>query len=267
MTLTLQRPTGTVAYDVEGSGDLVVCVPGMGDLRQTYRFLAPALVAAGHRVATTDLRGHGDSSADFDAYGTEATASDVEALVEQLGGPAVLVGSSMAAGAVVQVAARRPDLVSGLALLGPFVREPQTGTLTRLLMRAAMVPLWAGAVWSAYLPSLYPATRPDDFAAYRTQVRAALRRPGHAAAFSRTTRASQAGTERVLDDVHVPVLVVMGADDPDWKDPAGEARWIGDRLSGEVVLVPECGHYPQSQRLDVVLPAVTAFTRRVAARA
>ena len=35
----------------------------MGDLRSVYRFLAPELVGAGYRVATMDLRGHGDSDA------------------------------------------------------------------------------------------------------------------------------------------------------------------------------------------------------------
>ncbi len=267
MTSTLQRPDGTVAYDVEGDVPLVVCVPGMGDLRRTYRFLQPALVGAGHRVATTDLRGHGDSSTDFADYGTEATAGDVEALVEQLGGPAVLIGNSMAAGSVLQVAARRPDLVSGVVLLGPFVREHEVGRLTRLLLRASVVPLWAAASWSAYLPKLYAGRTPADLPAYRAEVKAALRRPGHAVAFSRTTRASQVATERVLRDVTAPVQVVMGTLDPDFPDPAAEAAWIAAQLHGEVVLVPECGHYPQSQRIDLVGPAVTAFAGRVTAGA
>ncbi|MGB2839556.1 MAG: alpha/beta hydrolase, partial [Actinomycetes bacterium] len=59
-TMTTPRPTtqfltrgsDVVAYDVQGEGPLVVAVPGMGDLRTTYRFLAPTLVAAGFRVAT-----------------------------------------------------------------------------------------------------------------------------------------------------------------------------------------------------------------------
>ncbi len=73
--------------------------------------------------------------------------------------------------------------------------------------------------------------------------------------------------ERVLDDVAAPVLVVMGADDPDFPDPAAEAQWIADRLHGEVLLVPECGHYPQSQRVDLVGPTLTAFARRAGSRA
>ena len=61
-TLYLDRPEGRVGYDVAGDGQLVVLVPGMGDLRAAYRFLAPALRDAGYRVATTDLHGHGDSA-------------------------------------------------------------------------------------------------------------------------------------------------------------------------------------------------------------
>jgi hypothetical protein len=40
----LCRPEGDVAYEVRGSGPLIVCVPGMGDLRASYRFLMPELV-------------------------------------------------------------------------------------------------------------------------------------------------------------------------------------------------------------------------------
>src|SRR5580704_19993 len=101
----LTRPGGRIAYDVDGAGPLVLLVPGMGDLRSTYRFLAPSLIEAGYRVVATDLRGHGDSDTTFDAYGDVQTSSDIVALVEQLGGSAVIVGNSMGAGAAVLVAA------------------------------------------------------------------------------------------------------------------------------------------------------------------
>src|SRR5450755_3526541 len=109
----LSRPEGGIGYDVAGDGSLVVLVPGMGDLRAGYRFLARALRAAGYRVACTDLRGHGDSDAAFTSYGDEETADDVAALISELGGPGVIVGNSMAAGSAVLAAARRPGLVSG----------------------------------------------------------------------------------------------------------------------------------------------------------
>jgi pimeloyl-ACP methyl ester carboxylesterase len=124
----------------------------MGDLRAGYRFLA--VRDAGYRVACTDLRGHGDSDTTFASYGDAETASDIIALVEQLGGPAIIVGNSMGAGAGALAAAMEPSLVRGLVLLGPFVRNGQTSTLQRLMLRVAMAPPWAATSWKAYMPKL-----------------------------------------------------------------------------------------------------------------
>jgi pimeloyl-ACP methyl ester carboxylesterase len=63
------------------------------------------------------------------------------------------------------------------------------------------------------------------------------------------------------------VLVVMGERDPDFADPAAEARWIAERLHGEVVLVPGAGHYPQVEEPDTVNPPLVEFARQVTARA
>ncbi len=104
-TSYLTRPGGRIGYDIGGEGPLVLLVPGMGDLRAGYRFLAPALRQAGYRVACTDLRGHGDSDTTFTSYGDAETAADLIALIEKLGGPAVIAGNSMGAGAAALAAA------------------------------------------------------------------------------------------------------------------------------------------------------------------
>jgi pimeloyl-ACP methyl ester carboxylesterase len=59
----------------------------------------------------------------------------------------------------------------------------------------------------------------------------------------------------------------MGELDRDFDDPAAEAAWIAGKLGGEVLMVPESGHYPHAQRPDLVVPAVTEFARKVTARA
>src|SRR5579859_6255121 len=129
MTEFVDIEGGRIAYEVTGSGPLVVLSPGMGDLRQAYRFLAPKLAQAGYRVASADLRGHGESSMGWKSVtGTEAItrtdiAGDLLALVEHLGGPAVIVGQSISGGAATIAAAQRPDLVSGIIEINPFTRE------------------------------------------------------------------------------------------------------------------------------------------------
>lgn len=260
----LARPGGRIAYEVAGEGPLVVLVPGMGDLRASYRLLAPLLVASGYRVALTDLRGHGDSDPTFDSYGDLETAGDIAALVETLGAPAVLVGNSMGAGAAVCVAADRPELVSGLVLLGPFVRDADVGALTRALMRVALATPWAATTWKAYLPRLYAGRRPDDLDSHVDRVVASMRRAGYARAFSRTARISHAPAQARIGKVAVPTLVVMGERDPDFGDPRAEATWIADAVGGTVAMVPDAGHYPQSQQPEAVADAVLGLLAQAA---
>ena len=59
---------GRIAYEVIGQGPLVVLSPGMADTRSSYRFLAPLIADAGYRVASVDLRGHGESSTGWGSY-------------------------------------------------------------------------------------------------------------------------------------------------------------------------------------------------------
>ena len=261
-TKYLSLAEGNVAYDVQGTGPLVVLVPGMGELRSSYRFLAPALMDAGYTVASTDLRGHGDSDTTFSSYGDIETAADVSALIAELDGLAVIVGNSLAAGAAVIVASDHPEQVTGLVLVGPFVRNPPANAVTRGLFRVMMAPLWIASVWKAYMPTLYAGRKPVDFDEYRTRVVASLRRPAYGKAFSLTTRQTDhAPAEARLGGVTAPVLVIMGERDPDFKDPAAEARFIGETLDGEVVMVAEAGHYPQSQQPEITATAVLGFLK------
>jgi pimeloyl-ACP methyl ester carboxylesterase len=258
----LQRPEGRLAYDLtDGSGPLVVCLPGMAELRSSYRHLVPLLTARGYRVATLDLRGHGDSDATFSAYDDEALASDVLALVEELGEPAYLVGNSMGAGAAVIAAARQPDAVLGLALIGPFVRNPTGGRIALLLYRLMLTKPWGPAALMAYYPKWLPGVRPEGYDEHRAAVAENLRRPGHWKAFVQTSRTTHDPAEASLGDVRAPAVVVMGADDVDWKDPAAEARWIGEQLGAEVLMAPGVGHYPQAQAPALVADAVDRLAR------
>ena len=128
------RPEGTIAYDdSHGDGELVIMWPGMGALRTEYRFLAPALVDAGYRAVTADLRGHGESSADWSEYTLPAVGQDILALIDHLdAGPAHVIGTSFSPGAAVWAAAERPEAIRSLILIGAFVRDTPPSTMKSL---------------------------------------------------------------------------------------------------------------------------------------
>jgi pimeloyl-ACP methyl ester carboxylesterase len=133
---------------------------------------------------------------------------------------------------------------------------------TVALMRTVTAPLWAAAFWKSYLPSLYAGRKPADQTQFAAAAHAAMSRKGYASSFSKTARLSHDPAEAVLTEVHAPVLVVMGELDPDFPKPADEAAWITQQLNAEVLMVPESGHYPQSQQPELVNPAVVAFLNK-----
>ena len=262
-TERLERPGGHIAYDMRGSGPLVACIPGMGDVCSVYRFLAPGLVEAGFRVSTMDLRGHGDSAATFEHYDDVAAGTDLVALVEHLGGPAILVGDSMGAGAAAWAAAEAPAQVAGLVLIGPFVRNPPVSRLAMVAFRLALMRPWGYAAWKAYYRSLYPGRRPADLAKHQVRIQKSLHMRGHWRAFIATTHTSHAPVEARLGEIRAPTLVLMGDHDSDFPDPEAEARLVGERLGAEVIMVSGAGHYPQAQYPEVVTPAIISFAREV----
>ena len=257
----LTRPEGRIAYSDAGSGPLIVAAPGMGDLRSTYDDVAPALVEAGYRVVVTDLRGHGDSDTTFRTHGDDATGADLLALVEHLdAGPAVLLGSSMGASAAAWAAAERPDLVRGLILLSPYLRQPGSAALQRVMRvvyRVLLARPWGAAFWGSFYSSISKGRRSPRHAEHVAAVRDALREPGHLRSFRDLAVAlDHSVVEARLPAVQAPALVVVGALDPDFSDPAAELAWGADAIGARALLIPEVGHYPQHQAPDVVLPAV-----------
>ncbi|MDM7830724.1 alpha/beta fold hydrolase [Cellulomonas edaphi] len=263
----LPRPEGRVAYTVDGpdSAPLVLLVPGMGDLRSTWRDLTPALLDAGYRVAVTDLRGHGDSDTTFRTHGDEATASDVVALLEHLGGPAVLVGHSMGAGAVTLVAAERPDLVAGLVLSGPFLRDPELSRTSRAIIRASYPVLfarpWGARVWAGYYRKTLNRGRTSPWLdEHVADLRERLADPAHLRQFRMLCRQlTHAPVAARVGDVRAPALAFVGTVDPDFHDPVAEGAWIGEAIGAEVVMVPDAAHYPHHQAADVVVPRTLHF--------
>ncbi len=260
----LARAEGRLAYTDEGTGPLVVASPGMGDLRATYDDVAPHLVAAGYRVVVMDLRGHGDSDTTFSTHGDEATASDYVALVEHLdAGPAVLLGSSMAASAAVVAAAERPDLVRGLVLLDGFLREPSSPAklrAMRVLYRLALARPWGAAFWASFYGSLNKGRTPARLADHQAAIRASLAEPGRLRSFrDLTLQLDHRVVEPRVAQVQAPALAIFGALDPDYADPAAEAAWAQESLGATTLVLPEMGHYPQLQAPEEVVAATLAF--------
>jgi pimeloyl-ACP methyl ester carboxylesterase len=103
--------------DYGGSGQPILLVHGLGGSIANWDLVGPRLTSLG-RVVAIDLPGFGLSPPGPD-WSLETHAGTVIDAIQHLGTPVVLVGNSMGALLSEIVAARRPDLVTALALICP----------------------------------------------------------------------------------------------------------------------------------------------------
>jgi pimeloyl-ACP methyl ester carboxylesterase len=262
----LDLPDGRLAYDDTGDGPLIIATPAMLDLRSELRFLVPLLVDAGFRVVTVDQRGMGETSGEWPEYGSEPLAHDLMALIRHLdAGPAIIYGTSNGAAAGVYVAAEAPDLVRGLVLAGPFVRDGKTSWLQARLMSIMKIPFLTLPIYMSYYPKWEPKRpRVADFDEHVAKLRANLSEASRrevikAYLLEQTHRESEAR----LGKVDVPSLVIMGTEDVDWPDPEAEARWIVSQLGSQLLLLDGTGHHPHVECPRDVAEAVADFAHQL----
>jgi pimeloyl-ACP methyl ester carboxylesterase len=256
---------GKLAYEVGGDGATILCLPGMGDLRQEYDRLAPALVEAGFRVIVADLRGHGDSSTGWERYDVAALASDIEPLLNAEGiEKALLIGCSISGASTAYFTSQHPERVAGLVGISPIRRVPFTGlkgVVMPLVLRVLLMQPWGIAAWGWYYRSLYPYNPPNDLDEYVARLQTNLQEPGRFAALS-----AMAFTGRHPDHlsrIRVPVLDFLGTADPDYDDPQAEADWLKSLMpQDEVHLLQGLGHYPHREQPESLLPHLLNFAHQ-----
>lgn len=266
-TKFLQIPEGKIAYDDTASGrgpnePLVVCAPGMGDVRGMFRFLVPQLAAEGYRVVTMDNRGHGESSVGWKDHSVVGIGSDILALIRHLNaGPAIVIGHSISAGGAIWAALHGQELVSALVLIGPGVNGHISSSM-QLLTKVLFARPWGPAAWIWYYGQLYPSRKPADWAEYTAALGRSIKQPGRLEALQQMMASINTAPKLDLEKVRVPALVVMGSKDPDNKpDAEAEARRLADSMRGSYAMVEGAGHYPHVEMPEVTIPKITAFLK------
>ena len=204
-------------------GRPVVLVHGLASTSRLWDGVAEHLATRGRHSVSVDLRGHGESDAPDAGYDTSTAADDLIALVPQVSDvPVTLAGQSWGGNVALQVAARRPDLVAGLALVdGGWI------TLHRRF-----------ATWDEAAEMLAPA--PIDglpWTLFREMVTSSLVDfpPGAVDAATSVVRVTDDGTirRRLTIDRHMQILRSMWDDDP--------AKWYPEVVAPTLLLPAVAG--------------------------
>jgi pimeloyl-ACP methyl ester carboxylesterase len=143
----------------------VLLLPGGGQTRHSWRRVAEAIAAAGHRAISLDLRGHGESGwADAGGYAADAFVGDVVEVAAAMPTPPVIVGASLGGLSAAVAAGENPGMPLRALVLVDIVPHARADGIAKI--RAFMgagnagfdSPEQAAANVTAYLPHRPPRT-------------------------------------------------------------------------------------------------------------
>ena len=134
--LVVPRPDVRLAVDVAGEGPAVVCCHGFPDLAHGWRFVLPALAAAGFQALAPDQRGYGDTGGPdaVEAYDIHRLTGDLVGLLDVLGiERAVFMGHDWGGTVAWMTALLHPARVAGvIGVNTPHYPRPSTAPIARL---------------------------------------------------------------------------------------------------------------------------------------
>ncbi|WP_214366726.1 alpha/beta fold hydrolase [Pseudonocardia sp. H11422] len=229
-----------LAVEIDGEGAAVLLVHGLGGTSNFYQVQADAL-AGGFQVIRPDLEGSGRSPVTGE-LSIDGYADDLAALLDGLGVTgARVVGHSMGTLVVRTLAAKRPDLVSSLVLLGA-VREPvEAGRQAQRDRAAVLREKGTAAVAPGVVANALSETtrreRPEVAAFVRELV---MRQDPEG--YARSCEALAGAGDRGPIDPALPLLLITGDDDKVGPPEAG--RELAEAHgNARVEILPGVGHW------------------------
>ncbi|MFW2513008.1 alpha/beta fold hydrolase [Demequina sp. SO4-13] len=218
-------------------------VHGIG---MSHRYLSRLHGALGAKATTVslDLPGHGGLPKPGLDVDVPLMARGIAGAIESLDvGPVVVIGHSMGAQWVAELAHQRPDLVKAVVLIGPVV-DSRRRTLPAQMAALARDTFGESARVNGIVATDY----------FRCGVPWYLAQARHMLRYA---------IEDTLEQLTAPVLIIRGA-----RDPIAGSEWcrqLGDRAAGSrLVEIPRHHHVVQESAPREVAAAIQSFVTDLA---
>ncbi len=253
----------TIAYALHGNGpERVLVMHDWNGDHTTYDPIIPYLDGSVFTYAFVDLRGYGKSRDMTGEYTVNEVAKDCLEVADELGWQRFhLIGHSMTGMATQRIALDAPSRVrsaiavcavsaAGFAMddetWGFFSSTTENDDAFRELIKVVTGGLsdqWGGVK----LRQNRETTAPEC-------------RLGYLAMFSRTNFAKE------VRGLETPYLVVVGENDTEGLDEAAmKDTFLAWHPNAELVMIPNCGHYPMQECPPFFATVIESFLRKQAA--
>lgn len=244
-----------LAYDVAGSGPLLVLLHSTVCDRRMWDPQWPVFADAGYRVVRCDFRGFGATPV---PQGPHNDADDVLEVADSLdAGPVALVGASGGGKVALEIAARWPRRVTALALVCAAMPGHEPTDALRGFWQREEELIEADDIAGAAELNVATWLGPEASEATRERVRLMQR---HAFEVQLAAPAEYAPVKAAVDlhAITAASLVISGAKDlPDFQLIA--ARLAALLPGARLVELPWAGHLPTLERPQELSALLTAF--------
>ncbi|MFM0402581.1 alpha/beta fold hydrolase [Paraburkholderia aspalathi] len=248
-----------IAVEVEGDGQAVVCIHGLGGSSNNW---TPVLSAfEGMKVVRPELPGSARSVLPSERLSIHFYVETLAGVLGELGvSKAHVVAHSVGTIVAQHLAIKHPELVKSLALFGPLLAPPEQGR-PGIQARAALsrekgiagVQEIADAIVKGATSAETKAQRPVTIALVRESV---MRQSPEGYAQSCEALAGAQAAE--VEKISVPTLLVTGDEDGVGQPTAVKA--IGERIAGsKVTVLSGCGHWTTFEKPAECADELKAF--------
>ena len=264
---SLDTPTGVrLEGERTGTGVPVVLLHGLTATRRYVLMGSRYLARAGTEIIGYDARGHGSSSPAPapTAYEYADMVGDLEAVIDAVGGPVVLVGNSMGAATSAAYALRQPEQVAALVQVTPGFSGTGRDDHEMGDWDALADGLERGGV-EGFMEAFEPPSEPRFREPALKFTRQRLERHEHLDAVANALRVVPRSVAfdglRALRALSMPALVIGSRDESDPGHPLALAEAYAENLPNAELLVEDPGQSPIAWQGAQLSRAIEAFLR------
>jgi pimeloyl-ACP methyl ester carboxylesterase len=255
-TRTVRSADGTaIAYERSGDGPALILVLGAFCDRATTRSAA-ALLARDFTVYAYDRRGRGDSG-DAPAYAVDRELEDLDALLAEAGGSAMVFGHSSGAVLALEAAASGRRIDRLVAYEPPYIVDDTRPRPHGLADRVhALVTLGRRDDAIELFLTEAAVTPPEMIAEMKSSpMWPGMRSIAHTLVYDLTLCGDQRMPQDRLARIDCPTLVLVGENSPAWF--VATTREVTAAVPGaQLATLPGAGHGAPD---DVLVPVLTNF--------
>lgn len=247
-----------LAVEIDGSGEPVLCIHGLGGSSNVWTPILPAL--AGRSVIRLDLPGSARSALPKAPLSIASYVASIKAALDalQLGAVDVLA-HSMGTIVAQHLAVLYPEHVKSLALFGPLA-APADAARPHIQARATLARTGLAAmqeIANAIVAGAVSQETRQQQPIVTALVRESIMRQSPEG-YAQSCEALANAQSAALENIKVPVLLATG--DQDGVAPPANVEAMGQRLgNAQVLVLPECGHWQTYEKPMQCIEALRSF--------